>query len=86
MPRISLFYGILIYMYYRDHAQPHFHAIYGDHEALIDIATGAVIAGTLPRRASALVTEWAAARRDGLTENRDHARAGQPLNPIAPLD
>ena len=40
MPRISQFYGILIYMYYRDHAPPHFHAIYGDDEALVDIGSG----------------------------------------------
>jgi len=43
MPRISRFYGILIYMYYRDHPPPHFHALYGDHEALIDILTGELL-------------------------------------------
>src|SRR5208283_614651 len=43
MPRISQFYGIAVYMYYRDHAPPHFHAIYGDDEAIIDIASGAVL-------------------------------------------
>lgn len=51
MPRISEFYGILIYMYYQDHAPPHFHAIYGEHEAEIEIATGGVLHGYLPRRA-----------------------------------
>lgn len=86
MPRISQFYGILIYMYYRDHAPPHFHAIYGDHEALVEIATGAVIAGSLPRRAKDLVLEWAAARRPELAENWERARSAQPLNQIAPLD
>ena len=51
MPRLSQFYGIAIYMYYRDHAPPHFHAIYGEHEATFRIATGTVLAGRLPRRA-----------------------------------
>ncbi|MCO6498116.1 MAG: DUF4160 domain-containing protein [Chitinophagaceae bacterium] len=37
MPRISAFYGILVYMYYNDHEPPHFHAIYGDYEVLINI-------------------------------------------------
>ncbi|MGE5195460.1 MAG: DUF4160 domain-containing protein, partial [Deltaproteobacteria bacterium] len=39
MPRISQFYGIAVYLYYRDHAPPHFHAIYAEHEAEIEIAT-----------------------------------------------
>jgi len=51
MPRLSQFYGIVIYMYYRDHAPPHFHAIYGEDEAAIEIATGTILAGSLPRRA-----------------------------------
>ena len=38
MPRISEFFGILIYMYFEDHAPPHFHAFYGKDEALISIA------------------------------------------------
>ena len=55
MPRISQFYGISIYMYYGDHAPPHLHAIYGDCEAVVNIQTGAVIAGDLPRRAGKLL-------------------------------
>lgn len=86
MPRISQFYGILVYMYYRDHPPPHFHALYGDHEALVDIATGTILAGVLPRRATALVAEWAGARRAELLENWELARASQPLNSIQPLD
>ena len=35
MPRISFFYGIAIYMYFRDHAPPHFHAQYAGEEAVI---------------------------------------------------
>jgi len=45
MPCICNFYGIAIYMYYRDHAPPHFHAFYGSDEAVFDIATSGVIAG-----------------------------------------
>lgn len=40
MPEISRFLGIVIAMYYADHNPPHFHAKYGDYEALIDIETG----------------------------------------------
>ncbi len=86
MPRISQFYGIVIYMYYRDHAPPHFHAIYGEHEAEIEIAAATIMEGWLPRRARSLVLEWAAAHRDELQQDWDLARAGQPLNPVDPLD
>jgi hypothetical protein len=86
MPRVSEFYGIAIYLYYRDHAPPHFHAIYGEHEAAVEIATAATLIGKLPRRARALVEEWAALRRLELEKDWDLAIAGQPLLPIPPLD
>jgi len=59
LPKIAEFYGIAIYMYYRDHGVPHFHAIYGDHEAVIAIQGFRVLEGQLPRRALALVRAWA---------------------------
>jgi hypothetical protein len=82
MPRISQFYGILIYMYYRGHPTPHFHALYGEHEAVVDIATGTVTVGGLPRKATELVAEWAASHRAELFQNWERARTGQPLNPV----
>ena len=69
MPTISVFYGIVIQMYWKDHGPPHFHALYAEHEALIDIRELRVLRGSLPRRAMALVLEWAAERRDELTED-----------------
>ena len=59
MPTISSFYGILIRMYYNDHAPPHFHARYGEYEATIEIEGLAVLEGELPSRALMLVAEWA---------------------------
>ena len=43
MPQISRFFGIIIAMYYDDHNPPHFHAKYGDEEALISIRDFSVI-------------------------------------------
>jgi len=57
---LSVFYGIVIQMFWRDHAPPHFHALYAEHEALIDLRDFRVIRGSLPRRAMALV--WARPR------------------------
>ena len=47
-----------IYMYHREHGVPHFHALYGEHEAVIAIRGLRVLEGRLPRRALALVRAW----------------------------
>jgi hypothetical protein len=86
MPRISEFYGIIIAMYYSDHAPPHFHARYAEHEALIDLNTLDVLQGQVPRRALALTLEWAALHRDELRMNWEKARQGLVLDTIPPLD
>ena len=86
MPRICAFFGIVIRMFYNDHAPPHFHAEYGEHEAVYEIATVEVTRGGLPRRAHALVVEWTTLHRAELVANWDRARQGQPLQDIEPLD
>ena len=57
MPTLSIFYGIVIQMFWQDHPPPHFHALYAEHEVLIAIETLDVIEGNLPRRALSLVLE-----------------------------
>lgn len=86
MPEISRFFGIAIRFYYNDHEPAHFHAVYGEHEALIEVETFAVLRGELPRRALALVFEWAAIHREELRANWEKARSGTSPSPIAPLD
>jgi hypothetical protein len=86
MPRISAFFGIVIRMFYNDLAPPHFHAEYGEHEAVYEIATIEVTRGHLPRRAHALVVEWTTLHRAELVANWDRARQGLPLRDIEPLD
>lgn len=58
MPTISQFFGIVIRMYYNDHAPPHFNAYYGGNSATIDIETLEILEGTLPRRVLSLIKEW----------------------------
>jgi hypothetical protein len=82
MPRLSAFYGIVIYMYWADHAPPHFHAIYGDSEAQVLIENGRVLAGSLPRTAARLVREWTELHRAELFEDWRLAQASQDLLPI----
>jgi hypothetical protein len=86
MPTVAWFHGVTIRMYIRDHPPPHFHAIYGEHEALIAIETAKVIEGALPKMAAGLVKEWTLARREQLRENWRRARAGEPLEKIAGPD
>ena len=86
MPEVSRFYGIIIRLYYRDHPPTHFHAIYGEHEALVEIETGSVYRGHLPATALSLVNRWRALHLTELREDWNRARQQQPLLPIAPLD
>ena len=72
-------------MYFNDHAPPHFHALYAEHEATIAIDSLAVLEGSLPRRVLALVLEWASLHRNELSADWDRARRAVPLEPIAPL-
>ena len=69
MPEISRFYGIVIYMYLRDHNPPHFHAKYNDFEAVISIENFAVLNGKLPSKALALVVEWSSIHQEELLDN-----------------
>jgi hypothetical protein len=59
MPEVARFYGIIIKLFFGDHPPPHFHAVYGEYNALFDIQTLEVIEGDLPPRAKKLVVEWA---------------------------
>jgi len=85
MPTLAEFYGIIIQMYWRDHNPPHFHALYGGEEALIDIQTLEVIAGRLPRRAHTLVLEWAHEHRAELMEDWTLCAKMQSPRKIDPL-
>ena len=85
MPRVSEFFGIIIWMYYNDHQPPHFHAAYAGEEVLIVIGSGDVYEGRLSCRALRLVQEWEELHRADLQSNWDLAREQRPLNPIPPL-
>jgi hypothetical protein len=85
MPEISRFYGIIIKMYFDDHNPPHFHAIYGEMEAIINIQTLGVISGSLTPRALGLVMEWASLHQTELLNDWEQAKNLQPLDKIDPL-
>jgi hypothetical protein len=85
MPEISRFLGIVIAMFYRDHAPPHFHAFYGEFEITVEIDTG-VVNGRFPRRALSHVLEWCQIHRAELLEDWRLANLRQPMKRIDPLE
>lgn len=85
MPALSRFYGIVIYMHYRDHPPPHFHARYQEQEVTIDIASG-LVRGAMSKRALRLVFRWMVLYRELVSANWIRAREGRPLLPIPPLE
>ena len=86
MPTISRFFGIVIRMYYDEHGPPHLHAYYGDDNAAVSIDSLKVLKGRLPRRALAMVLEWASEHRAELRANWEAAEGHKHLHKIDPLD
>jgi len=85
MPALSRFYGIAIFMYVRDHNPPHYHALYGGHEATILIEGAQVLYGSLPRRALRLIYAWHRLHQEELTEAWRRAQRHEPVGTIEPL-
>jgi hypothetical protein len=82
MPRLSEFYGMAIYMYFADHNPAHFHAIYAEHEALVQIDDGSILRGGLPKTAARLVEQWRTLHQDELLADWELAQEPTSLNPI----
>ena len=86
MPIISRFFGIIIRMFFNEHAPPHFHAEYAEHRAVINIQTLELIEGKLPRRALELVLDWAELHQDELLADWDLCQQHQQPDAIDPLN
>ncbi len=86
MPIISYFFGIYIRMYHDDHNPPHFHAQYQGYEALIDIQSGEVIKGKLPKKAIKIIKEWVSENQEDLMINWEKAISFKTLERIKGAD
>lgn len=87
MPTLSMFFGILIRMYRElnsRHNIPHFHAVYGEHEAVFDF-DGNVIEGNFPKKQKNLVVAWVEIHRDELEANWKLLCENEPFFKIDPL-
>ena len=86
MPELCHFYGIVVRMYFNDHAPPHFHARYGEHPATIEIESLDLLSGRLPLRARGLVIEWASLHQAELRTAWGRARRAECIRTTAPLE
>ena len=86
MPEICRFYGIVIQMYFNDHAPAHFHARYGNDRAVVCIDPPAVLHGRLPTRAQSMVVEWTKLHQQELGEAWGRAQRLESPGKIAPLN
>ena len=88
MPIISLFYGIVVSMYFldnRQHKAPHIHVRYQDDEAVYSIPDGELLSGTIPPAKARLVQAWIEIHREDLLADWKLAVSGQLPHKIEPL-
>jgi len=86
LPVISVFFGIVIRMYYREHGVPHFHAEYQGQLATFTF-DGSLLAGSIrSKTALRLIAEWAVVHGSELSANWERMKAGRSLERIEPLN
>ena len=85
MPTISMFYGIVIRMYYDDHYPPHFHAFYGGYKAIFNF-DGEILEGYMPNSKIKLIIAWTSLHKDELMANWELAQSGETIYNINPLN
>ncbi len=88
MPVLSMFYGIIIRMFYYDnkqHSLPHIHIEYGEYKAVLSINEGNLIEGDFPKEKLKLVQAWAEIHKDELKANWKLAVEGQNIFKIDAL-
>ncbi len=86
MPIISVFFGIVIRMFYKEHEPAHFHAEYQGQQGKFDLDGEMVVGNIQSRTALRLIREWASLHRRELEANWEKMKAGRPLEGIAPLE
>jgi uncharacterized protein DUF4160 len=85
MPVISRFLGIIITMYWDDHAPPHFHAKYSEYEITVNILSG-LVEGKFPKRALRHVLEWYELHKNEINEDWHLCQNNEKLKQIEPLE
>ncbi|MBN1929255.1 MAG: DUF4160 domain-containing protein [Chlorobiaceae bacterium] len=88
MPSISMFYGLIVYMYFRDNRQhhvPHIHVRYQDDEVIVSIPDGEILDGAIPPAKMKLLQAWIELHKDELVADWELAVSGEQPYKIEPL-
>ena len=88
VPTISMFYGIIVYMYFVDNKQhhaPHIHVKYQEHEAVVSVPDGELLEGAIPKPKMKLLQAWIELHKDELVADWQLAVSGQQPYKIDPL-
>jgi hypothetical protein len=88
MPSISMFYGIIVYLYFKDnkqHNKPHIHVRYQEDEVIVAIPDGEVLEGSIPSNKMKLLQAWIEIHKDELVADWELALSGQQPYKIDPL-
>lgn len=86
MPVISMFFGIIIRMFYDDQNPPHFHVEYQGRKALFDFQGNIIKGGIQSKTATRLIREWIDLHEKELFEDQELAKRGKELKKIDPLE
>ena len=86
MPIVSVFYGMIIRIYYSDHNPPHLHVSYGDKEMMVGIRTGGILKGGFPKRLKNAIEEWRLLHKDELLAAWNDAQQLRVIRKIKPLE
>jgi len=87
MAVISMFYGLVIYIYFEStkHHLPHIHVKYQDENAVFSLPDGQLLEGTLKPSKLKLIQAWIEIHAEELLANWDLAQSGQPVFKVDPL-
>ena len=87
MPTLSMFFGIIIRMYYapKEHGPAHIHAYYQEHKASIDIESSKILSGSLPAKQMKLIFAWIEIHKEELLADWQLCANGEKPFKIEPL-
>lgn len=84
MPEISRFFGIILYLYWKDHNPPHIHFSYGGYACNISVIDR-IMDGQAPAKVVAMVNKWLDLHEGEVLALWEKAQRGEPIGKVEPL-
>lgn len=86
MAIIAAFFGMMIRVYHADHPPPHLHVQYGEFQTIVDIKSGKILKGKLPRPLQRILKSWLRKRQKEVMKAWDEAQAMRMPQRVKPLE